>query len=1089
MATTATTPTYLFPYPTGEDSLSNLAQRIQDLANRIETTYGLMGIDTSFTNLLQTGDAAGGSLTGSYPNPTIATNAINNTMIQDNAISTAEVADGAITTSKIATSVNLNGSPTTTTQSTSDNSTKIATTSFVNAVATNFQAGYVAANSITNAQINDTAGIVYSKLDLSAYAGHTVCTSSTNPASPFNGQMVWETDTKFLKVYNGTAWIVIWHTDVWSFNSVGNVLQGSSATTNVPRISLTNTTADATSSNIIMQKSRTSGIVSSADVIGAINFNIHDGTGYQNGARILALADGASSAGSTPSAITFSTVLSGSTSFVERLRITNTGIVYIGNGETAASPNAGSVRGTSGSGSNINGASFNIYGGVGTGTGTGGNVSVYTALAGSAGSTLNTATERFRIDQNGFTTLQSGSFGRSGAVTKTANFTVATNENYIICNNASNAALTVTLPTASSWSGREIMIKNINGGSAASVISASSNVVPINSSTTGTTILPIAQAGAWATIVSDGTNWIITESNTNTLTDAGHLIVANTGARPSTPSIGQIIYQSDTGEFLKWVTDIDNTQRWMQIHTAYTPNRNLLHNSLMQVAQRQPGPIQVTNKAFASGAPGTVTLTTATNHGIRSGAIINVSIGDSVFDGIFTIASVPSATTLTYARTDTTTVASVATSGYLTVVMQSVTATATGGAAPYSMVNGYNAADRWKNTLATTPGTFTHSLERDAPTGTILRNSFKTNVTTINTTLTGAQEARLSQTIEGQNAQVLRKGTANALPTVLSFWVKSSNTGTYIAELTDTQNTRQISKSYTINVKDTWEKKVITIPADTTGVLFNDYTAALELSFWLAAGATYTGGTLNSSAWAATTNANRAVGQTNLGAGNSVATTSATGTGSATILGTATLGVASHTFVVGQMITVAGVTPATFNGTYQVTATTATSVSYRSNAVGPQTVAGTIVGAYWQVSGVQFEIGTAPSELEVVRFEDDLLRCQRYYYRLNNFSAATNTIASGVSTSATANSSVFNYPVAMRVSPSSIETTTTAADYGVITGGGGLTAASAVPSFANGTNKTLAITSTVAAGLTAGQGGNIYFNSVIGSYLGFNADF
>lgn len=98
-----------------------------------------------------------------------------------------------------------------------------------------------------------------------------------------------------------------------------------------------------------------------------------------------------------------------------------------------------------------------------------------------------------------------GSISRNAPVTKTGNFTVADTENWLIVNNAS-ANTTVTLPTASAWTGREIMLKNLSG--TYTVISASSNVVPIDGTSAGTAILP-ATAGAWCTLVSDGTNWVI----------------------------------------------------------------------------------------------------------------------------------------------------------------------------------------------------------------------------------------------------------------------------------------------------------------------------------------------------------------------------------------------------------------------------------------------------------------------------------------------------------------------------------------------------------------------------------------------------
>jgi hypothetical protein len=95
-----------------------------------------------------------------------------------------------------------------------------------------------------------------------------------------------------------------------------------------------------------------------------------------------------------------------------------------------------------------------------------------------------------------------GSLGRGIPVTKTANFGVAATENWLIMNGT--ATITITLPTASSWTGRELMIKNI---AAFTVVSASSNVKPIDTDNAATAILP-ATAGSWCTLVSDGTNWV-----------------------------------------------------------------------------------------------------------------------------------------------------------------------------------------------------------------------------------------------------------------------------------------------------------------------------------------------------------------------------------------------------------------------------------------------------------------------------------------------------------------------------------------------------------------------------------------------------
>jgi hypothetical protein len=98
----------------------------------------------------------------------------------------------------------------------------------------------------------------------------------------------------------------------------------------------------------------------------------------------------------------------------------------------------------------------------------------------------------------------------SAPVTKTANFTVAVGEAWLI-NNKSGSTCTVTLPTASAWIGRQLIFKNMQ---AQTLVSASSNVVPLDSTSAGTAIL-LDVVGNWATMVSDGTNWVIMQAAAN----------------------------------------------------------------------------------------------------------------------------------------------------------------------------------------------------------------------------------------------------------------------------------------------------------------------------------------------------------------------------------------------------------------------------------------------------------------------------------------------------------------------------------------------------------------------------------------------
>jgi len=89
-------------------------------------------------------------------------------------------------------------------------------------------------------------------------------------------------------------------------------------------------------------------------------------------------------------------------------------------------------------------------------------------------------------------------------VTKTADFSVASGEKWII-NNKAGSSCVVTLPTASDNVGRELHFQNYQ---AQTLVSASSNVIPLAGGAAGTAILG-AVAGANATLVSDGTNWVL----------------------------------------------------------------------------------------------------------------------------------------------------------------------------------------------------------------------------------------------------------------------------------------------------------------------------------------------------------------------------------------------------------------------------------------------------------------------------------------------------------------------------------------------------------------------------------------------------
>jgi hypothetical protein len=165
----------------------------------------------------------------------------------------------------------------------------------------------------------------------------------------------------------------------------------------------------------------------------------------------------------------------------------------------------------------------------------------------------------------------------------------------------------------------------------------------------------------------------------------------------------------------------------------------------------------------------------------------------------------------------------------------------------------YSTCDRWEVQYGSS-GTFTESQSTTAPSG--FSNSLKLDCTSADAS---PNYLVLMQCLEGQNLQHLKKGTSAAESTTLSFYVRSSKTGTYQVNLRDLDNSRIIGATYTISAANTWEFKSITFAGDTTGAFNNDNGASLDIEWWLAAGSTYNSGAVPT-AWEASTEADRAAG-------------------------------------------------------------------------------------------------------------------------------------------------------------------------------------------------------------------------------------
>ena len=255
--------------------------------------------------------------------------------------------------------------------------------------------------------------------------------------------------------------------------------------------------------------------------------------------------------------------------------------------------------------------------------------------------------------------------------------------------------------------------------------------------------------------------------------------------------------------------------------------------------------------------------------------------------------------------------------------------------------SGYKAVDRMRTVLAGL-GTYTISQASDGPSG--FANSYKQDCTTADASPASSDFSVIYYNIEAQDLQHLNFGSSDALPLTLSFYVKSNKTGNASCGIVQTDNSsKHVNLQYTINAANTWEKKTLSIPGDTAGVINDDNGAGLRIEWWLNSGSNFTTGS-HRSTWTAAAQADR--NPSNLGIGGST-------------------------------------------------------------------------DDYWQITGIQLEVGEKATPFEHRPIGEELIRCQRYFHMVAssaydvilNMALYTNTSAYGV----------YRFPVLMRATPSLYE--------------------------------------------------------------------
>ena len=161
--------------------------------------------------------------------------------------------------------------------------------------------------------------------------------------------------------------------------------------------------------------------------------------------------------------------------------------------------------------------------------------------------------------------------------------------------------------------------------------------------------------------------------------------------------------------------------------------------------------------------------------------------------------------------------------------------------------------------------TITASQSTDSPDG--FSNSYKIDITTADTSITGSDRLILQTRLEGQDLQDFAKGTPSAKDFIFSFYCKSTKMGIFTVELQDTDNTgdggaRSVSRHFTISNTE-WNRYEINFGADTVGAFDNDNNKSIDIFFWLVAGPTYSGGSSLKEQWAAHVDNRRAYGTSN----------------------------------------------------------------------------------------------------------------------------------------------------------------------------------------------------------------------------------
>jgi hypothetical protein len=307
--------------------------------------------------------------------------------------------------------------------------------------------------------------------------------------------------------------------------------------------------------------------------------------------------------------------------------------------------------------------------------------------------------------------------------------------------------------------------------------------------------------------------------------------------------------------------------------------------------------------------------------------------------------------------------------------------------------------DRFQG-FASAGGTYTITQDTSTPSGQGFINSLKVTVTIADSSLASGDYYVIDQRIEGNAFAQAGFGASGAKAVTLSFWVRSSVTGSHGGSLSNSATNRSYPYTYTVDSTDTWEYKTITIVGDTTGTWLTTTGVGARLYWGLGVGTTSSGTADN---WA---------GAEYRSASSTVAPIS---TGSAT----------------------------------------------------------------WYITGVQLELGSSATPFEHRSYGEELLRCQRYYTRMNSINGYT-AFASGHMNNTTQANCYLQYPTTMRGTPAFVSS-------GVSMNCDGTLSSMASVNFYPGTNSCL-YQPTADTAQSVGEGVCCFGNSNVNAYISIDSE-